>query len=134
MTDKNHICAICGKALSDFNWWTFGLRNRWDEGKRVKLCDSCAMEAEELQDKMEELEAVRAHMKVYLVFWWNKKPYENYRVTVDGVFSTRKKAVAFIEGLGYSLTKDANGLECWERVVDECNTYSMWIQEEEVDA
>jgi len=52
MSDKNHVCARCGTSLSDINWWTFGLRDRWDEGERVKLCDSCAREAKEFVMQM----------------------------------------------------------------------------------
>lgn len=52
MNDKNHVCERCGKPLSDINWWTFGLFNRWDEGVKMKLCDSCAEKASELVGQM----------------------------------------------------------------------------------
>lgn len=78
-------------------------------------------------------------MKVYLVYWCNNEPWEDYYETVDAVFSTRERAEKFITDKGYKPH------ECeseWEKrdmehrfdtQYDEYETYSMWVREKEVD-
>lgn len=78
-------------------------------------------------------------MKVYLVYWCNNEPWEDYSEMVDGVFSTRENAISFIEGKGYRLRTDPNdicvkrGIDRWDWRCDEWETYSMWVREMEVD-
>ena len=38
---SDYVCAKCGKPLSDFNWWTAGVYDRFG-GEKYKLCDECA--------------------------------------------------------------------------------------------
>ena len=75
-------------------------------------------------------------MKVYLVYWCNN---EDYSEIVEGVYSTRKKAVAAIESQGYRkgptkfypyASKEKWNKEEW---FDENNQpwalHSMWVRE-----
>ena len=77
-------------------------------------------------------------MKVYLVYWCNNEPYEDYNEGVDAVFSTYKGAVNCIEGKGYKRRTDSNdfyakkGIERWDKRIDEWDTFSMWVREMEV--
>ena len=79
-------------------------------------------------------------MKVYLAYWCNNEQWEDYHEAVHGVFSTREKAVGFIEGEGYRLRTDPNdfyvmrGVDRWDKRRDEWESNSMWIREMEVDA
>ena len=54
---------------------------------------------------VEALPVLRARgggrMKVYLVYWCNNEQYEDYTEIVEGVYSTREKAIAAIESQGY---------------------------------
>ena len=79
-------------------------------------------------------------MKVYLTYWCNNEPYEDYYESVEGVFSAYWKAVKSIEDQGYRLRKNRsawekkNGIQRWDKVVDEYfEVYSMWIKEMEVE-
>lgn len=77
-------------------------------------------------------------MKVYLVYWCNNEPYEDYSESVDAVFSTYEGAVRHIEGCGYVLRTDPDdfcvkrGMKRWDKRIDEWDTFSMWVREMEV--
>ena len=83
-------------------------------------------------------------MKIYLTYWCNNEPYEDYWEEVRGVYSTRKKAVASIEKSGYvkgAKVEPFNGRkERWNKgaAYDEdgqpWQMHSMWVREMEVDA
>lgn len=80
-------------------------------------------------------------MKVYLVYWCNNEQWEDYYETVDGVFSTREKAVAHINGRGYKPHKceseweKRNMADHFDGPPDEFGDHgSMWVREKEVDA
>ena len=78
-------------------------------------------------------------MKVYLVYWCNNEPYEDYNETVDAVFSTRERAVKFITDKGYkphvceSEWEKRHMADRFDIRYDEWTTYSMWVCEMEVD-
>lgn len=38
---KNQVCDRCGEQLSDINWWTAGVYDRFG-GDKYRLCDDCA--------------------------------------------------------------------------------------------
>ena len=79
-------------------------------------------------------------MKVFLAYWCNNEPYEDYHETVDGVFSTSEGAEAFIVGKGYrphvcvDEWEKRNMAGRFDKRVDEYEMHSMWIREMEVDA
>lgn len=78
-------------------------------------------------------------MKVYLVYWCNNEPYEDYCETVDAVFSTREKAEEHITAKkGYRPRKCVGEWEKahlagrFDKVIDQYETWSMWVREMEV--
>ena len=79
-------------------------------------------------------------MKVYLTYWCNNEPYEDYYECVEKVFDAYWKAVKSIEDQGYRLRKNRskwekdNDVQRWDMVVEEdFEVYSMWIKEMEVE-
>ena len=79
-------------------------------------------------------------MKVYLVYWCNNDSYEDYRESVEAVFSSEEKAKAYIASCGY---KPHECVGEWEKkhLVNRFDSerdefgeyYSMWVREMEVD-
>ena len=73
---------------------------------------------------------------VYLVYWCNNEPYEDYYETVDAVFADEDAAIAFIEGNGYTLDepKPWRDGDRWSKITDQDfgETNSMWIRPMEV--
>lgn len=76
-------------------------------------------------------------MKVYLVYWCNNEPYEDYYESVDKVFSTYDKAIEYIKSKGYKRCKKrskwdvAHDIVRWDAVEDDGfgTVYSMWVRE-----
>ena len=81
-------------------------------------------------------------MSVYLVWFDNMEPYEDNFTCVEGVFSTREKAVAYIRSEGYAYGKPVKPFgwmdECWHKVgyfdSEPWDISKMSIQKWEVDA
>ena len=82
-------------------------------------------------------------MKVYLAYWCNNEAYEDYSESVQGVYSTRKKAVDAIEKAGYvkgakvepfNGSKDRWNKGAWyDEEGQPWEIHSMWVREMEVD-
>lgn len=77
--------------------------------------------------------------KVYLVYWCNNEPWEDYNESVEAVFSTRERAEQYILAQGY--THHVRESE-WEKKhiadrfsfrFDEYTIHSMWVKEMAVD-
>lgn len=79
-------------------------------------------------------------MKVYLVYWCNNAPYEDYYEIVDKVFSTYDKAIEYIKSQGYKRRKKcskwdvAHDIVRWDATEDDGfgNVYSMWVRKMEI--
>lgn len=78
-------------------------------------------------------------MKVYLVYWCNNEPWEDYNETVNAVFSSYGSAVKFIEKQGYKPRACKSKWEIerfgvrFDSEPDEWgDKYSMWVGEMEV--
>lgn len=79
-------------------------------------------------------------MKVYLVYWCNNEPWEDYSESVDAVFSTRERAEQFILEQGYrphvceSEWEKQHMAEHFDSEDDGFGGhYSMWVREMEVE-
>lgn len=82
-------------------------------------------------------------MKVYLVYWCNGEAYEDYSECVEAVFSTREKAVAYIESNGYRkgptkfyphASKETWNKEEWiDDYGQPWELHSMWVSAKVVD-
>ena len=71
-------------------------------------------------------------MKVYLVYWCNNEPYEDYRETVEAVCATRDLAERFIFSKGYH-PREFKFIREYDSQPNERGDYhSMWIREMEV--
>lgn len=72
---------------------------------------------------------------VYLVYWCNNEPYEDYGEDVEAVFSSYDKAVAYIEDKGYtprvceSEWERKLFSERFDKKVNEWEIWSMWVRE-----
>ena len=80
-------------------------------------------------------------MKVYLVYWCNNEPYEDYYESVDAVCMTYEGAERYILGNGYKPHvckgewEKRNMAHYFDSEPDEFGYHcSMWIKEREVDA
>lgn len=82
-------------------------------------------------------------MKVYLAYWCNNEAWEDYSKSVDGVYSSRAKAVASIESKGYRkgpteyyphASKERWNKESWfDDLGQPWELHSMWVREMEVN-
>lgn len=78
-------------------------------------------------------------MKVYLVYWCNNEPWEDYNETVDAVFSTRERAEQFILDHGFKPHvcegewEKKHMKDRFDQRFDEWTIYSMWVREMAVD-
>lgn len=78
-------------------------------------------------------------MRVYLVYWCNNEPYEDYHELVDSVFSTRDGAVGYIAAQGYrphvckGEWEKRNMAHYFDSEHDEYGEHnSMWVREMDV--
>lgn len=80
-------------------------------------------------------------MKVYLVYWCNNEPYEDYYESVEAVFSTYKGAERYILDQGYhpheckSEWEERNMAHYFDSEPDDYGRHhTMWIKDMEVDS
>lgn len=70
---------------------------------------------------------------VYLVYWSNNEPYEDYKEHVSGVFASYDDAVAYIEDKGYVpcfFEDNEDGLPDYFEMSADCGqSTSMWVRQ-----